>query len=49
MPFPSPRPNVPRDKVGDIVATMLTNPDVARIECVENSDGTFKVTPFRGN
>ena len=45
MPLPSPRSNVPRGEVHMAVKAMLLNPDVGNVDCVEQADGNYSVTP----
>lgn len=43
--MPSPRINVPRDEVSNVVWLMLQEPEVGDVTCQEQSDGKYTVTP----
>jgi len=45
MPFPSPIKNVPRERVGVVVQTMLLNQAVKSVEAHEQASGKFIVIP----
>jgi len=45
--FPSPIKGVPRSRVGKVVQTLLTNPDVGDVDCVEQLDHDYTIRPRR--
>lgn len=47
MPFPKPVKGVPRDRVPRVVKTMLQNPAVGTVSCLERKNRTYTVIPRR--
>lgn len=47
MTMPSIRKDVPRDQVHTFVKTMLQNPEVGDIDCVEQPNSKYTITPHQ--
>jgi len=45
MPFPKPVKDVPRDRVHAVVKTMLQNPAVGTVSCLERKSGKYTILP----
>ena len=45
--FPSPKKDVPRESVDDEVRRMLRNDAVGDVDCVEQADRLYTVTPHK--
>ena len=47
MPMPNEREDVPRDAVHTVVKIMLQNPEVGDIDCVEQPNSKYTITPYQ--